>query len=140
MRKFIPGYWQGVLTPARFALIAAFVLAGHDANSLGIVSRSCLAAGAQESISVDWGFKPYWLWTASSHYRNGAFLHTINTIPKAPNNNGWEYTWRSYAGHLASEFWYGQVIGYHWRSDYGLYVFMGNSSATDCNLANWGRS
>jgi hypothetical protein len=109
-----------------------------DANALGIVSRSCLAAGAQESISVDWAYKSYTLWTASEHYRNGALIHTVNTT-KGGTTNGWEYTWRSYAGHLGSEFWYGKVIGYHWRSAGGLILFLGNSVATDCNLANWGR-
>jgi hypothetical protein len=43
--------------------------------------------------------------------------------------NGWEYGWRSYAG---------SVIGYHYRNDSGWITFLGNSTATDCNLANWG--
>lgn len=112
-----------------------------NASALGVVSRSCVGFGAQESITVDWGFKSYMLWTASSHYRNGAFLHNVNTQKIGPNGawtNGWELTWRSYAGHFGSEFWYGQVIGHHYRNDSGWITFLGNSTATDCNLSNWG--
>jgi hypothetical protein len=108
-----------------------------NAHALGVVSRSCLPAIAQESISVDWGFVPYMLWTASSHYRNGSFLHTTNTTLNAGAVGGWEYTWRSYAGHFG-EPWYGMVIGYHWKRNGGLVLFLGNSIAYDCNLAQWG--
>jgi hypothetical protein len=126
-------------TVARASILGALcITAGGNANALGIVSRSCLLAGAQESISVDWSFTPYLLWTASTHFYNGAFLHTINTVASAPDSGGWEYTWRSYAGHLLTEFWYGEVIGDHWRNDYGLYSYLGQSFAYDCNLANWG--
>jgi hypothetical protein len=120
-------------------LVATIALsaAASDASALGIVSRSCAGFGAQESISVDWGFNKFTLWTASSHYRNGAFLHTTNTT-KNGTTNGWEYTWRSYVGHFGSEYWYGTVIGHHYRSDQGFFIFLGNSTATDCNLGNWG--
>lgn len=126
---------------ARLPIIAslmALLLPATNASALGVVSRSCLAAGAQESITVDWSFKSSMLWTASEHYRNGAFLHTINTTRNG-TTSGWENTWRSYAGHLGSEFWYGRVVGYHWKSDGGFIRFLGNSTAVDCNLANWGR-
>lgn len=142
--RFLKKGWSTPHLRSKFlmksAVLSLFSLYAMNASALGIVSRSCLAAGAQESISVDWGFTPHWLWTASQHYRNGAFLHTINTVSKSPSTNGWEYTWRSYAGHFGSEFWYGTVVGHHWRSNYGLYTFMGNSTATDCNLSQWGTS
>jgi hypothetical protein len=109
-----------------------------NSYAVGIVSRSCAAAGAQESISVDWGLVPHTLWTASSHYRNGAFLHTINTVSNTGATAGWENTWRSYAGHLGSEFWYGSVLGYHYQRNGGLVLFLGNSTASDCNLSEWG--
>lgn len=114
---------------------ATSIFPGSNVFALGIVSRSCAPAGAQESISVDWGFVPYDLWTASSHYRNG-FLHTINTVANAGAVGGWEYTWRSRAGHWG-EFWYGQVVGYHYKRS-GFVYFLGNSFAADCNLAQWG--
>lgn len=124
------------------AVAAAALVVGwsQPAAALGVVSRSCLAFGAQESISVDWGFKSYWLWTASQHYRNGTLLHTINTAGNGPVENGWQKTWRSYAGHFGSEFWYGTVIGHHWRAEDGFISFLGNSTATDCNLGQWGGS
>ncbi|HWW06520.1 hypothetical protein [Collimonas sp.] len=120
------------------SVILATSIPMSSALALGIVSRSCAPAGAQESISVDWGFKKNLLWTASSHYRNGAILHTTNTVNNAGSQNGWEYTWRSYAGHFGSEFWYGSVVGHHWRNDSGFISFLGNSYASDCNLRQWG--
>lgn len=65
-------------------------------------------------------------------------LHTVNTT-RGGTTSGWEDTWRSYAGHLGTEYWYGRVVGYHWRNNGGLFIFLGNSIAVDCNLANWGR-
>lgn len=120
-------------------LATAILFSGllSNASALGVVSRSCLAAGAQESITVDWGFNQFVLWTASSHYRDGVFLHTTNTT-KGGTTNGWDLTWRSYAGHFGTEFWYGSVIGHHYRNDSGWITFLGNSTATDCNLGNWG--
>jgi len=105
--------------------------------AIGKVSRSCAPAGAQESITVDWTFTPHQFWTASSHYKDGAFLHTTNTVNNSGAIGGWENTWRSYAGHFASEFWYGAVIGYHYKR-LGLVSFLGNTVATDCNLTQWG--
>ncbi len=98
----------------------------------GFVSRSCLPVGAQESITVDWTFRQDLYWTASAHYKNGILQH----IP----NSGWSPTWRSYAGHLGSEFWYGAVVGYHWRFDTRIRqpVRMAVTTATDCNLRQWG--
>lgn len=118
-------------------IIATTLLSASNAFSLGKVSRSCAPATAQESISVDWGFVSHSLWTASSHYRNGAFLHTINT--RVDGGNGWKDTWRSRAGHWG-EPWYGRVIGYHYKRQGGIISFMGNSYATDCNLSQWGGS
>lgn len=116
--------------------LSAFLFC-HNALALGKVSRSCLAAGAQESITVDWRFNPYWLWTASSHYRNGVILHTINTT-RGGVTSGWDYTWRSYAGHLGTEFWYGTVIGYHYSSYQGFITSLGTTTASNCNLSQWG--
>ena len=124
-----------------FALAAiVLIFASQNSHALGIVSRSCLPAGAQESVTVDWGFKPYLLWTASAHYRNGTFLHTINTVSSSPSTGGWQNTWRSYAGHLGSEFWYGKVIGYHWGNSRGAFFLYGTTVASDCNLSQWGTS
>jgi hypothetical protein len=104
----------------------------NHASALGIVSRSCLAAGAQESVAVDWNFNSYWLWTASYHYRDGQLIHGVDGI--------WENTWRSYAGHLGTEFWYGRVVGSHYIIDMGTGQerYLGISEATDCNLSKWG--
>jgi hypothetical protein len=129
--------WRKIRSASLLATTIALGAVSSNTNALGIVSRSCATFGAQESISVDWGFNKFTLWTASSHYRNGAFLHTTNTT-KNGTTNGWEYTWRSYAGHFGSEYWYGAVVGHHCRSDRGWFIFLGNSTATDCNLRNWG--
>ncbi|WP_124382788.1 hypothetical protein [Ralstonia sp. SET104] len=123
--------------------LAASIIAislSQTCHALGVVSRSCLPAGAQESITVDWGFKPHQLWTASEHHRNGAFLHVVNTVSTSPNTGGWQNTWRSYAGHLGSEFWYGTVIGYHWGNSGGAFFLHGITTASDCNLSQWGTS
>lgn len=125
-----------------FLVLLLCSLLNVNSFALGTVSRSCAGAGAQESISVDWGFKNYLLWTASEHYRNSVKLHTINTVKVDANGNpitdGWELTWRSYAGHLGSEFWYGVVVGHHYKNEAGIVSFLGNSIATDCNLGEWG--
>ncbi|WP_247537609.1 hypothetical protein [Ralstonia pseudosolanacearum] len=118
----------------------ATILFSQACNAVGIVSRSCLPAGAQESITVDWGFQPHQLWTASEHHRNGAFLHVVNTVSSSPDTGGWQNTWRSYAGHLGSEFWYGTVIGYHWGNSGGAFFMYGTTTSTDCNLSQWGAS
>ena len=118
-------------------LAAVLGLLASDAKALGIVSRSCAPLGAQESVTVDWTFKKYMLWTASTHYRNGMFMHTTNTVGKGVN--GWEYTWRSYAGHFGTEYYYGLVVGNHYGNDRGWYIFYGTSQASDCNLRQWGQ-
>ena len=123
-----------------FLTAIPIIAASPNADALGIVSRSCAAVGAQESISVDWSFQKFTLWTASTHYRAGVLLHTINSVATNPAQNGWEHTWRSYAGHIGSEFFYGTVIGSHWKSDSGLFSMIGESTATDCNLSQWGAS
>jgi len=127
----------------KFTSLAIFIaiLANESIAFAGIgkVSRSCAPFGAQESITVDWTFTPHQFWTASSHYKDGAFLHTTNTVNNAGAIGGWENTWRSYAGHFGSEFWYGTVIGYHYKR-LGLVSFLGNTVATDCNLTQWGGS
>lgn len=128
---------KDIILASMVASTLGLLLPASNASALGIVSRSCIGAGAQESITIDWGFNKFVLWTASSHYREGVLWHTINTT-KGGTTTGWEYTYRSYAGHLGSEFWTGSVMGYHYRNDSGWITFLGNSNATDCNLANWG--
>ena len=127
-----------ILHAVRILFGLAVFAASQNTYSLGIVSRSCAPVGAQESISVDWSFNSHLLWTASQHYKDGAFLHTINTTSNSGSTGGWEYTWRSYAGHFGSEFWYGMVIGHHYKRNGGLVSFLGNSIAYDCNLSEWG--
>ena len=119
-----------VRVPFFTALLACALAPGLVIAAPGIVSRSCLPAGAQESITVDWTFTVDRYWTASEHYRNGVLLH----VP----NSGWSVTWRSYAGHLGTEYWYGYVAGWHWKWNGGKGYFLGLSTATDCNLARWG--
>ncbi len=127
-----------MLVPNSFRKLSSFMVfvvallgAVQSVQAVGIVSRSCLPAGAQESVTVDWTFSKDWYWTGSDHFRNGALLHTPNS--------GWSHTWRSYAGHLGNEFWYGSVAGHHWRwsASTGI-ALMGISTATDCNLGQWG--
>lgn len=99
-----------------------------------LVSRSCGRCGSQESITYKF-FDHRVLWTASAHYdANGNWLHNVNTAAKAPATGGWEDTWRSYAGHLGSEFWYGRVVGYHWAYDAGVVHPLRSTEARDCNL------
>lgn len=119
-------------------LPTASAIAERLAGDAGTVSRSCLPVGAQESVSVRWDFSRQQLWTASSHYRNGVWLHNTNTVERSPGTFGWENTWRSYAGHLGTEFWYGEVIGSHWANEYGIPRLIEHSYANDCNLAHWG--
>lgn len=58
-----------------FMIGLAIMVSGSCAlAAVGKVSRSCAPFGAQESITVDWTFTPHQLWTASQHYRNGAFF------------------------------------------------------------------
>ncbi|MFZ3288530.1 MAG: hypothetical protein WA191_17005 [Telluria sp.] len=102
-----------------------------NANALGGVSRACFSVGANESITVDWWYNNYWMYTFSDHYTYGTFQHTLQ--------DGWTYGWRSRAGHFF-EYWASPyVVGYHynWTPTSGT-VFMGYSNAWDCNLANWG--
>ena len=129
------------------ALISPFAHAERVPGDPGTVSRSCAPFGAQESVSVYWSACPVFfpktalLWTASAHYdANGVWLHNINTVARSPKTNGWEITWRSYAGHFGSEFWTGRVVGYHYiKDEYGIERFIENSEARDCNLSNWGQ-
>ncbi|WP_141111242.1 hypothetical protein [Chromobacterium haemolyticum] len=123
--------WNGSLVCGVFLLVFSI-----NVEALGIVSRSCAPFGAQESISVDWSGRSYSLWTASSHYRNGTWIHNTNT--RVYGGDGWQDTWRSYAGHFGSEFWYGSVVGHHYRNQSSYISFLGNSSAVDCNLSQWG--
>lgn len=120
----------------KIGVICLALLFSNNTFAYGGVSRSCAAAGAQESISVDWGGTPHWFWTVSQHYNNsGQFLHEVRTIGRG---DGWDYTWRSYAGHLASEFYYGRVDGFHWVFENGINRNFQNTRAYDCNLAEWG--
>lgn len=115
-----------------FAVAAAGEIEVEDGWK--VVSRSCAPAGTQESIT----YKPFahrWLWTASVHYdAQGNFLHTVNTVVASPKTDGWQDTWRSWAGHFASEFWYGKVIGSHWAFADGVRYPLRYTEAVDCNI------
>lgn len=78
--------------------------------------------------SVTWDIVSHYLWTYTSHSKNGVFMHGWNT--------GWRYTWRSYAGH--NEWpggWY--VWGNHYRwLNWNIYK-LGTTHTTDCNLSQW---
>jgi hypothetical protein len=79
------------------------------------------------------------LWTASAHYDSkGNLLHVINTIATSPGTYGWQDTWRSYAGHFGTEYWYGKVVGYHWAKRLGVDWFMGGTVAFNFNIGNPG--
>jgi hypothetical protein len=71
-----------------------------------------------------------WLLTYSNHY-NYSDAHQVL--------DDWEYTWRSYAGHVGeglSGGWY--VQGYHYAyDDYWGFMYLGDSAAVDCNLGSW---
>jgi len=123
------------LAPGLIALAIAWS-ASPAAHALGIVSRSCAPVGAQESVTVDWHFRPHYLWTTSTHYRNGVFLHTAGAADEG--GPAWHLGWRAYAGHFGSDFWYGRVIGRHYAYRAGMVSFLGTSQATDCNLDQWG--
>lgn len=102
-----------------------------DAHALGGVSRACQPLGANESITVDWVYNNNWMYTFSYHYNYGYYQHALQ--------DGWTYGWRSYAGHFF-EYWDSPyVVGYHyyWTQKLGT-VYMGYSTAWDCNVWNWG--
>lgn len=124
-----------MLAPFRLHLVA-HALALLPAHALGIVSRSCGPVGAQESVTVDWHFRPHYLKTFSIHYRNGGFLHTASSADDGGAQ--WRLGWRSYAGHFGSEFWHGKVIGQHYAYRSGVISYLGNSYASNCNLREWG--
>jgi len=84
-----------------------------------------------ESISWDWIWNDYyWLLTFSNHYHS-AGAHQVS--------KGWEYTWRSFAGHPGegtSGGWY--VEGYHYTwDDYWGFSYLGSTAAVDCNFSAW---
>ncbi len=107
---------------------------GYVVIGWNVVSRSCLAGGgAQESITYKVG-DHRWLWTASAHYdAQGNWLHNVNTVESFPKSSGWQDSWRSRAGHFG-EFWYGQVVGYHWTKIEGADWLLAKTFATDCNI------
>jgi hypothetical protein len=122
------------------AIALAASVAPSAFAALGKVSRSCLPAGAQESITVDWGFVPWWTWTASYHYRNGVLLHSVISQQTLQwgGTSEWVWSWRGYAGHLGTEYWYGHVVGSHYWWDGTQAIWMGTTDAVDCNLSHWG--
>lgn len=113
--------------------IAALSVQVSDAFAVGIVSRACAPAfGAQESISVEWAYVPLWLFTRSVHfqYPDQVEVHDVAT--------GWNYTWRSRAGHWG-EYWpYAKVKGFHYRMINNVTIYLGSTLAKDCNLTQWG--
>ena len=130
---------QAVPVVAVVALLTANATSDAGERSVEswfVVSRSRGAAGTQESVTYrPVPFAHRWLWTASLHYdANWTFLHTINSVASHPETGGWVDSWRGWAGHLASEFWYGHVIGSHWARDpYGNAYPLAYTVGHDCN-------
>lgn len=96
-------------------------------SQAGLVWFSRANCVNNESITWDWPGNNRWLWTNSSHYKNG-WQPTIRT--------GWEYTWRSAAVHWNEGYsggWY--VVGQHyqWLPGYGEHQF-GQTFTQNCNL------
>ena len=117
----------------KIIFITALSVQASDASAEGIVSRACAPVlGIQESITVEWRYIPLWLFTRSVHfqYPDQAYVHEVTT--------GWNYTWRSRAGHQG-EFWpYARVQGFHYRWINGFIINLGQTFAKDCNVTQWG--
>ncbi len=68
----------------------------HRLDARNVVSRSCIVAGVQESLTYKYG-DHRWLWTASAHYDMwGKWLHNVNTVEQSPATNGWQDRWCPY--------------------------------------------
>ncbi len=94
------------------------------ADNWMVLSTSHPPAGTQESITYK-TFELRWLWTSSLHLsKYGAPLHVINTTTNTQSIGGWEYTWRSYAGHVETPGQYGPVVGLHWAYDNGVVQYL----------------
>ncbi len=107
---------------------------GYVVDGWNVVSRSCIVAGAQESLTYKYG-DHRWLWTASAHYDMwGKWLHNVNTVEQSPATNGWQDRWCSYAGHFGSEFWFGRVHGYHWVKLNGGDWLLAETFTTSCDI------
>lgn len=103
-----------------------------------VFSRSCgpgWLVGVRETITWSPRLAKDWFWTVSHHYAlEGGFyyfLHSVNTYEKSPATNGWEFTWRSYAGHNESGVNY--VQGDHYRKSGAGAMLFWRSDAHDCN-------
>lgn len=80
-----------------------------------------------ESITWDWPGTNYWLWTNSSHWKNGW---------DAGASTGWEYGFRSAAVHWGEGLKRGYIVyGNHYRfiPGYGT-QYMGRTQTDNCNL------
>ena len=122
-----------------FPMLLAEARAHITLDGFHVFSRSCgpgWAIGVRETITWSPAFHRDWFWTVSHHYvlRNDGryyYLHSINTYDKSPSTGGWEYTWRSYAGHNESAVHY--VQGDHYRMVNRQAVVFWKSDAHDCN-------
>ena len=132
--------------PARLPLIFIIMVAigstrtqAHiTPDNFHVFSRSCgpgWMVGVRETITWSPGFARDWFWTVSHHYSFASmryiFLHSVNTYDKSPGTGGWEFTWRSYAGHNESGVYY--VQGDHYRLANREALLFWRSDAHDCN-------
>ncbi len=106
----------------------------------GYVSRDCPAAGAKESITVDWTGGGEWFKTISYHLRKRGG----GRYEREPHSSGrwWEHTWRSYAGQVGNwlkNYYYSGVYGIHyWYNTKARRVETRRKFVTSCNLGTWG--
>ena len=123
-------------------LFASVFVMPNQAAAFGWVSRSCIALGAQESITWDVLLKKRTLYTGSDHFRNErgvmVFLHGV----RSTSSGSGEFTAHSYAGHIVytgtGEYWIGRVVGYHWERSGTTWRQWATTQATDCNAQQWG--
>jgi hypothetical protein len=110
---------------AIFLFNLAFNSANAGFNNLTTHSR----ANCINNESITWDWTTYRMsGTVSQHYRNGVWIHGINT--------GWEYTWRSAAVHWGEakpgSGW--TVIGYHWLRENNKERMIDITEVSDCSI------
>lgn len=120
--------YKTLLTLPLITLISFSHIPDSKAGLSWLSRANCLSLN--ESITWD-PFSLNWLWTYTSHFKNGVFFHGWNT--------GWSWTSRSYAGDSDDFFgssWY--VWGNHYRYHPTIgTLYLGSTSAVDCNLSQW---
>ena len=120
-------------------LVILVSVISSQAYSIGYVSRDCPAAGAKESISMDWSQRGEMFYTESMQLaKRGAGRYEWVKF----TSGGWQLTWRSYAGQVLnyiSNYYYSGVYGYHYR--YNRITRRNEQRSqyvTSCNLLTWG--